>query len=267
MTAVAQTGKGVETANDAGARDRRPTSALTFFGVAMVVASALMLVSAPLGYRLQIIPLRTALLGMLAWGAFAGLAGVLVSLAAAVLAKRQGRRGFWLAVLGVVIGVASVGMPLAQQRAARWAPPIHDITTDTVEPPAFVDVLPLRADAPNSVEYGGEPIAAQQRAAYPDLVPLTVDLAPAVAFARVLDAVQGLGWELVAAVPEEGRIEATDTTFWFGFKDDVVVRIRPRDGGSVVDARSVSRIGVGDVGTNAARLRALFARLTAASGP
>src|SRR5690606_3393321 len=101
----------------------------------------------------------------------------------------------------------------------------------------FVAVLPLRADAPNTVEYGRsegmtpEELAALTRAAYPDLETVTLAAAPEEAFARALAAVGQLGWELVAQVPEDGRIEATDTTFWFRFKDDIVIRIRPAAGG------------------------------------
>jgi hypothetical protein len=147
-------------------------------------------------------------------------------------------------------------------------PPIHDIATDVENPPQFVDVLPLRVDAANTTDYGNYPNMTPQRlgemtrAAYPDLVTQRLDVPPAQAFDRALEAVERLGWDLVAAVPDEGRIEATDTTFWFRFKDDVVIRIRPSgDGGSLVDARSTSRVGLGDVGTNARRLRAFFERL------
>jgi uncharacterized protein (DUF1499 family) len=72
-----------------------------------------------------------------------------------------------------------------------------------------------------------------------------------------------MGWEIAEADAAAGRIEATDTTFWFGFKDDVVIRIRPaEDGGSIVDIRSKSRVGMSDVGANAARIRAFRDRLT-----
>jgi uncharacterized protein (DUF1499 family) len=70
-----------------------------------------------------------------------------------------------------------------------------------------------------------------------------------------------MGWEVVAAVPAEERIEATATTFWFGFKDDIVVRITSADGGSRIDVRSVSRVGRGDVGTNAKRIKAYLAQI------
>jgi len=146
-------------------------------------------------------------------------------------------------------------------------PPIHDVSTDTVDPPQYVAVMPLRADAPNTTIYGGSPnmtperLAALQTEAYPDVRTLMLNIPPEQAFDRAMAAVQTLGWEVAASVPEEGRIEATDTTFWFRFKDDVVIRIRAAEGGAMVDARSLSRVGGGDVGTNARRLRAFLAEM------
>ena len=143
-------------------------------------------------------------------------------------------------------------------RIGAPAPPIHDITTDTQDPPEYVAVLPLRANAPNTTEYGGERVAAQQRETYPDLQPLILDVPPSHAFDRALSTVREMGWDLVAADATTGRIEATDTTFWYGFNDDVVVRVRPADSGSRVDVRSLSRVGGGDAGTNARRIRAFL---------
>ncbi|NQV71337.1 MAG: DUF1499 domain-containing protein [Pseudohongiella sp.] len=146
-------------------------------------------------------------------------------------------------------------------------PPIHDISTDTLSPPKFIAILPLRADAANTVVYGGstnmtaEKLAQATREAYPDLVTQRYNATRAETFAKALAAVQQLGWELVAAVPEEGRIEATDTTLWFRFKDDIVIKIEQQGNQSIVNARSVSRVGTGDVGANAIRLRAFFALL------
>ena len=120
---------------------------------------------------------------------------------------------------------------------------IHDITTDTENPPVFVSVLALRKNAPNSAIYGGPEIAEQQHAAYPDIRPLVSDLPPAKAFERSLSVARQMGWKIVDENPAEGRIEATATTRWFGFKDDVVLRIAPAAGnGSRVDIRSVSRV-------------------------
>ena len=146
-------------------------------------------------------------------------------------------------------------------------PPIHDITTDTNNPPQFVDVLPLRADAPNTVEYGKsegmtpERLAELQQQAYPDIQPWRSQVTKQAIFTKALQAVEQLGWELVGEDAGGGRIEATDTTFWFRFKDDVVITIIEEGGETIVNARSVSRVGRGDVGANAKRLRAFFALL------
>ena len=146
-------------------------------------------------------------------------------------------------------------------RLLGGAPPIHDITTDTSDPPLFVDVLPLRAGARNSAEYGGSRVAELQQAAYPDIVPVDLAIAPGEAFTKALAAAKTMGWALVAADSATGRIEATATTRVFRFKDDVVIRIRPRNGGSRLDIRSVSRIGGSDLGKNASRIREFTTRL------
>jgi uncharacterized protein (DUF1499 family) len=183
-----------------------------------------------------------------------------VSLVGLILTLRRPRgakRGLALAALSLLIAAALIAIP-ARFRMGSPKPPIHDISTDTQDPPQFVAVLPLRADAPNTSVYGGEKIAVQQRAAYPDLQPYEMNVPPAQAYERALAAVRTLGWVLVAAEASEGRIEATDTTLWFRFKDDVIVRIRPSGAGSRVDVRSLSRVGGGDVGTNAARIRSFL---------
>jgi len=187
---------------------------------------------------------------MMRWAVYAGAAGAALALVALVLGPRRG-----LAVLALAVGLAAAVPPWQIQRSAMNKPPIHDITTDTADPPPFVAIVPLRRDARNPVEYGGPEIAALQRKAYPDVAPLALPVPPAQAFERAERAARAKGWEIVAAVPAEGRIEATDTTRWFGFKDDVVIRVRPAGAGSRVDVRSVSRVGRGDVGTNARRVR------------
>lgn len=146
-------------------------------------------------------------------------------------------------------------------------PRIHDVSTDVDNPPAYVAIAPLRANAPNTMVYGAaqglEPgeNARLQREAFPDLVPRLLDAGPQEVFERALTALQSMGLEIVAAVPEEGRIEATATTFWFRFKDDVVIRIRPQGNQTLIDARSLSRVGGGDAGTNGLRLQEFFSRL------
>ena len=141
-------------------------------------------------------------------------------------------------------------------------PPIHDITTDTENPPSFISILQLRKGAQNPAGYGGPNIAAQQRAAYPDITSEILALPPDQAFERAYRTARRMGWQIIDRNMEEGRIEATDTTSWFGFKDDIVIRVTPVDNGSRVDIRSVSRVGRSDVGTNARRIRKYLKLLT-----
>jgi uncharacterized protein (DUF1499 family) len=146
-------------------------------------------------------------------------------------------------------------------------PPIHDISTNRINPPEFVAIAPLRADAPNTLVYGAsnnmtpEQLIEQTDEAYPDLVTQLYSESVNEVFEKALAAVDDLGWELVAQDTSAGRIEATDTTFWFRFKDDVVIKIDQQGSETAVDVRSVSRVGTGDVGANAIRMRKLFALL------
>ena len=238
---------------------RFPLAVVVAF-VAAIVA-ALMVVGAGPAYRMQAVELRDAFM-LLRWGAWLGLGAGFLALAGGWTARaRSQNRGFVLAVAGVVIGAVTFGVPFAMSRSGRAAPPIHDITTDTGHPPPFVAVIALRGNAPNGVDYGGETIAEQQRAAFPDIEPVVLAEPPAKAFERALGVARDRGWEIVAAVPDEGRIEATDTTAWFGFKDDIVVRVSPAASGSRIDVRSVSRLGRSDLGKNAQRVRAYLAQL------
>ena len=138
---------------------------------------------------------------------------------------------------------------------AKSLPLIHDVTTDTADPPAFVALLETRRKAPNGADYGGEAVAAEQRRGYADIKPVVVKAPPREAHQRALDAARSLGWEVAASDAAAGRIEATDTTRFFGFKDDIVIRVRPEGEGSRIDVRSASRVGLSDIGANAARVR------------
>lgn len=196
---------------------------VVLLGAGLAVASALVLLAGPVGYRLGILSLRVALLTLLRWGAYGGIAAAVVSLIGLVvtLARPKAvRRGSLLATISFLVGVVLIGTP-GRFRLGPPKPPIHDITTDTQDPPEYVAVLPLRANAPNTTAYGGERIASQQREAYPDVQPLMLDVPPPQAFDRALSTVREMGWDLAAADATTGRIEATDTTFWYGFKDDV----------------------------------------------
>ncbi len=149
------------------------------------------------------------------------------------------------------------------QRPDSGLPPIHDITTDTVNPPQFKAIVPLRAAAPNPPEYAGIATASQQLAAYPDLVTLTLDKPANVVFVAAEQVVQDLGWKIIATDPASGRIEATETTTWFRFKDDVVIRLTPHGTSTAIDVRSKSRVGRSDLGANAHRIHAFLDQLKA----
>ena len=218
-------------------------------------AGSAAVVLAPLAYRIGA-PLGLAFL-LLAGGflvaAVSGLLLVLRMLRGTGLRDREAAAALAAAV---VVGA----FPLAALLSGGGAPPIHDITTDTDAPPAFVAAVAL--NAPGRTDYDPA-VAEQQRAAFPDLGPAMLPVAPADAFDRALAVVQEMGWELLADDAAALRIEATDRSFWFGFPDDVVVRIAADgEAGSRVDVRSLSRVGGGDLGVNARRVREIVAALT-----
>src|SRR6185369_8526865 len=155
--------------------------------------------------------------------------------------------------------MAAFGLPYSWKLKAQKYPRIHDISTDVDNPPRFVAVVPLR---PGALDYGGAAVAAQQLKAYPDLKTLVLNVPKERAFQSALETAREMGWAIVAEMPAEGRIEATDTTRWFGFKDDIVVRIFPAGERSLVDVRSVSRVGISDVGTNAQRIRSFLGKIS-----
>jgi len=166
------------------------------------------------------------------------------------------RRGFLAALLGLVIGLAAAWAPAGWLLAARAAPRINDISTDTANAPAMVVTQQMRRGAPNPAAYPGNAAAAQQRAAYPDILPILLNVTPAEAFRRVDEVAMSMGWDIVARAPADGRIEAVDTSEWFGMTDDIVVRIRAEGAhGTRIDIRSKSRIGESDFGENARRIR------------
>ncbi len=224
------------------------------------VLSAIAALFAGPAYRGALLSLGGAF-GLLRWATIAAIAGAgLAMLALGLLALGGARRGRALAAAAIVANSVVAAPPLYLYTQAQKLPKIHDISTDTQDPPAFVAVLPLRQGARNPVDYPPD-TAAQQRLGYPDIAPLVLGVPPAQAFERAERTVRAMGWQIVAAAPEALRIEATDTTLLFGFKDDVVIRIRPSGQGSLVDVRSLSRIGGSDIGTNARRVRRFLDRL------
>jgi len=225
----------------------------------LAITAAILVIIGTAGYRTHLLPLLPSflLLGVGLLGSVISAILYVVRIVLMLLRNQPSRMGVVAAglVLALVVLAVPVSVVMSARRGASGLPAIHDITTDTDDPPVFVDVLPLRADAPNTTEYGGAEIAAQQRQAYPDMRSVVLPAPPGEAFDDALVAVNGMGWKIAGANRGDGRIEATDSTFWFGFKDDVVIRLRPSVGGTKVDVRSVSRVGGGDVGANAKRIR------------
>ena len=197
---------------------------------------------------------------MLRWAAYLGIAAGCAAFIGLLIPRSRAAAPGTLA-LALVVGLAVAFAPWQMLQHAKSVPPIHDISTDLTDPPLFEAVLPLRVHASNPSAYGGAELADAQRAGYPDLQPLRLAMPAAQAYANALAAAQAMGWQIVASDAARGRIEATATTFWFGFKDDVVVRVQAVDGASRVDIRSVSRDGGSDAGTNAKRIRAYAALL------
>jgi len=195
---------------------------------------------------------------------WAGHAGGAVALGAVVIAVLAYRSRAWLrlaiAAIAVIAGLSGFAIGFGEYRRAANAPAIHDITTDLENPPTFSAVVARRADAPNTLDRTPQ-LAALQRERYADLAPITLKTPPDQTFDRALAVAQSQRWEIVTADKSSGRIEATHTTRWFGFVDDVVVRLTAWGSGTRVDVRSVSRRGLGDAGRNADRVRQFLKEL------
>ena len=233
---------------------------LAWTGLGVAAACAVAELMAGLGYRFGWWHFRTGI-QMVRWAATVDLGAVLVALIAVAGAVFLGpRSALTAAIAGLTIAVLTAAPPLYHWRLADQVPRIHDISTDTANPPRYVAVLPLRNGAENGVEYSAE-VAAQQKMAYPEIRPAMLDASPAQAYERAERAARAIGWEIVSASPQELRIEATDTTLLFGFKDDIVVRVSPNGAGSRVDVRSLSRVGRSDIGVNARRVLAYLKKL------
>lgn len=239
----------------------KPLSVWAPVGLGLALAVLLADIAAGIGYRWDWWGIRFGF-GIIRFALYGAFAAALASLLGLILStwERAGRRALW-SLLGLALSLTLVWVPLDFYYTGQRLPPIHDITTDTENPPAFVAVLPLRRNAPNPPSYGGARIARLQRAAYPHLNP-RVYAAPFLrVFENALAAAREMGWAIAAALPEEGRIEATDTTLLFGFRDDIVIRIRTEEKGARLDIRSKSRVGRRDFGKNAKRIEAFLKRM------
>ena len=176
----------------------------------------------------------------------------------------------WMGMLVALLYVGWVGTFLLK---ALTVPAIHDVSTDLADPPAF-QTLSLRTDnldnIPGADDKDMRGLTPLQRWAvvhqkdYGDIRSVRINEPVPMVVAKAERLAKARGWDVAISLPEEGRLEATETSAFFRFKDDVVLRVRPSDTGegSVVDMRSVSRVGISDLGMNAKRVRSFLADLT-----
>lgn len=241
-----------------------PLSKTAVAAFAFSVVGALAFLLSGYGYQWNWWELGFAIQYMFAGGALLGLLGLIFAIAFPFVNRSESpARGRWMAWTAAFLGILVVANFGYWYYQAQQYPPIHDITTDTENPPEFEAIVPLRADAPNATEYGGEEVANIQKEHYPEIQTLILNEPYPAAFKRVLEAARATSWEIVGYDQQDGRIEATHTLPWFGFKDDVVIRVDTAatdSTASEIDIRSVSRIGQGDIGVNADRIRGYLSR-------
>jgi uncharacterized protein (DUF1499 family) len=233
-------------------------------GFALALLAVLAAACSGFGYQLGLWHFRTGFL-ILRWAFFGALAAAALSLLGLLIARF--RRGALIpGIAGLAIALAFAYVPWQWKQTLDRFPYIHDITTDTDNPPAFVAAARLRKEGDHPITYDGPEVAIQQKEAYPDLAPL-ITSAPA---DRVFEAAEStllaMGLTLSDADPSAGRIEATQKSFWYGFTDDVVVRIAQTPEGTRVDVRSKSRVGRSDLGQNAKRISTFLTRLRSEVG-
>ncbi len=231
---------------------------LALFSVAATLI-AIIIVRAGL---IEVVPGMATVGGALAFAVLA----ILLALGSFVTIWRLGLGGLGYSVTAIFIGAALLAYPAYLAAKAYTLPPIYDITTDVLDPPAFDAVRRLRSRATNPAQYAGLYAAEQQREAYPEVTPLELSVPAKQAYDHALAMVNKRRWLVLdAREPQpnrrDGRIEAVARTPIMGFRDDVVIRVRGVDESSRVDVRSSSRYGFHDIGSNASRISAFLESL------
>ncbi len=235
---------------------RTPGIVKALFGLSVIAASLFIL--SGYGYQWEIWSLGTAF-DILTKSAFASIGLVFLNLTAFYLVyKSNYRKGYYYLLCGLILTAAVFGTARYWQVQAQSVPPIHDISTDLENPPEFDVLIEIRAGSPNPHEYAGEEAAEAQRKAYPDIETLFLSSTYEEVFDAVVALIESRGWELVNANADLGIVEATEKIAWFGFRDDVIIRIDAIDSQTRVDMRSKSRIGRSDLGVNAERIRSFL---------
>ena len=222
------------------------------------------LILAPLSHRFGILQFPAVLQGLLGIAAASALLALAALIVALVLRFRK-LPGAGVSRIALVVALIPIGVLGVQFFNAQSVPPIHDISTDWQNPPLFSKALQRRSQQHNSLEPNPETIALQH-AHYGNLGgPQVLKQPPQQVLDAAEEVARELGWDVIAREPE--RLEAVDKSFWFGFRDDIVVRVRPVGAdASVLDIRSASRIGVSDLGKNAERIRDFLERFRQETG-
>lgn len=236
--------------------------AMGFAGLVLVVIALIVEVFAGLGTRWEWWHFGTGF-QVLKWGVYIAIAGVVLSIGGFLYLISEDKKLLYYPLGAVVLSVFVIAVPANHLVKAKNAPMIHEITTDIGDPPLFTTIAPIRFGATNSAEYDymdGDRII--QKKHYGDIRPVRFNFPKAKAVDIVFDVAEDMCWEIVYSNKIEGIIEATATTFWFGFKDDVSIRVTTYGvEKSTLDMRSLSRVGRGDAGRNADRIRYFLAKV------
>ncbi len=237
---------------------------VALLGPTLAIGSLLLLAAGPVGWRVGWWGYQIAFTTLMPYAFYGGLAAMVVSALGLIAGLgRVARREVISAGVGLILGGVATYFPWHASEARGVFPPMHDITTDAADPPSFDFATEMRAAEHGApVAYPGQTTAAMQQKFYPGITPAILDMPPAQAFDRVLAVVKADGWTVVKSDPAAEIIDACDHSFWFGFTDDIAIRVTPTASGSKVDIRSGSRQGRGDFGVNAARVRGFLATLT-----
>lgn len=266
----------------AGAKRRRLRKILLTLSLALTLLGPLIFMLAGVGSKLGLWSWQFGLGTLTAkLGPVVLIAGGFISLLALIAAFAvTPRKGIFIAALGLIVPLLAFGKLGQTQATVAELPFIHDVTTDTQDPPVFGDVVMAERGAVegvNTADYIGKKapvtaadgskseklVAALQTQAYPDIRPLVLNQSRDVVFGEALATAKAIGWDIKEENLKAGRIDATDTTFWYGFEDDITIRLRASEGGgTIVDVRSLSRVGGSDIGKNAARVGDFLQRLS-----
>lgn len=264
-----------------GAKRRKLRNLLLKLSLLLTIIGPLIFVAAAIGAKLGVwswqfgLGVLTRQVGPLVLMIAAAVA--ILALLSAFLVKP--RKGLIIAIVGLLVPALAFGKLGQTTKTLAELPFIHDVSTDTQDPPVFGSVVMAERNAlegVNTADYIGKKapitkedgtrgealVSALQTQAYPEIRPLVLDSPKDIVFGEVLATAKSMGWNIKEQDPVTGRIDATDTTFWYGFKDDVTIRLRDASGGgTVVDVRSLSRVGGSDIGKNAARIGDFLERL------